>query len=104
MSDSGISVDAASNSSNSNAPLLSISALAKMGSINFTPQGKWIKKVDNSKCRLDVHAHVKLAGNHRSKMLLGHMKIDKMYISVVCGVFVVVDHLTSKIEISYLNE
>ncbi|XP_064608306.1 brain tumor protein-like isoform X2 [Liolophura sinensis] len=40
MSDSGISVDAASNSSNSNAPLLSISALAKMGSINFNSQGQ----------------------------------------------------------------
>lgn len=39
MSDSGISVDAASTNSNSSAPLVNIAALAKLGTVGYSSQG-----------------------------------------------------------------
>lgn len=40
MSDSGISVDAASTNSNSSAPLVNIAALAKLGTVGYSSQGQ----------------------------------------------------------------
>ena len=40
MSDSGISVGAASNSSGSNQPAINVAALAKLGTVNVNAQGK----------------------------------------------------------------
>ena len=41
MSDSGISMDAASNSSNNNGGMVNFATLSKMGSINFNAQGRF---------------------------------------------------------------